>query len=53
MKESWVAPEDRKPHLTVRTKYIGQRTGTLLGEFDIWDVQAKYVASKTLKKLRA
>src|SRR5688572_10557536 len=42
-------PRRKKPHRTVRTKYIGQRTDALLGEFDIWDAQAKYGARKIIK----
>jgi hypothetical protein len=42
-------PRRKKPHRTVRTKYIGQRTDALLGEFDIWDAQAKYGACEIIK----
>jgi hypothetical protein len=41
-------PRRKKPHRTVRTKYIGQRTDALLAEFDIWDAQAKYGACKII-----
>jgi hypothetical protein len=46
-------PRRKKPRLTVRTKYIGHRTASLLAEFDIWDVQVKYVMGEILKTSRA
>ena len=46
-------PRRKKPNLTVRTKYIGHRTASLLAEFDIWDVQVKYVMGEILKTSRA
>src|SRR5262249_9406002 len=32
---------EREPHLTVRTKYIGKRKGTLSGDFEIQDARVK------------
>jgi hypothetical protein len=34
----------RKPHLAVRTKYIGTVDGTLSGELEIWDRRIKLPA---------
>jgi hypothetical protein len=42
-------PRRKNPHRTVRTKYIGQGTGTLSGEFHNWVALAKCVARKKLK----